>query len=207
MLQEVKKQWDNRYREAEYAYGTLPNEFLKLQLEQLKPGKILFAAEGEGRNAVYAAKNGWDVCAFDISTEGQIKANKLASSHSVSIDYCTDDFLEIDYQKNQFDAIVLIYAHFPPGIKSTYHKQLNTLLKPGGTIILEGFSKNHLPLREKNPSVGGPGNPDFLFSLEEIKADFPNCEIIELVETEIELNEGLYHIGRGSVIRFIGRKK
>jgi len=46
-----------------------------------------------------------------------------------------------------------------------------------------------------------------LFSIDEIKSDFDNYEIIELVEKEIELNEGLFHNGIGSVIRFVGRKK
>ncbi|MNL71536.1 hypothetical protein D3C87_1967000 [compost metagenome] len=55
--------------------------------------------------------------------------------------------------------------------------------------------------------MGGPKDIESLFSIEEIKADFPNYEIVELVEQEIELKEGLYHNGTGSVIRFIGRKK
>ncbi len=46
-----------------------------------------------------------------------------------------------------------------------------------------------------------------LFSIDEIKLDFTNCEIIELKECEIELNEGVFHKGKGSVIRFSGRKK
>jgi hypothetical protein len=54
--------------------------------------------------------------------------------------------------------------------------------------------------------VGGPKDIDSLFSIEEIKADFPNYTFLELVEQEIELHEGLYHNGRGSVIRFVGQK-
>ena len=46
-----------------------------------------------------------------------------------------------------------------------------------------------------------------LFSIDEIKSDFDNYEIIELEEKEIELKEGLFHNGQGSVIRFVGRKK
>ncbi len=74
-------------------------------------------------------------------------------------------------------------------------------------MIFEAFSKNQLANKNKNPKVGGPDDIEMLFSTEEIKADFNNFEIIELAEHEIELNEGLYHNGKSSVIRFVGRKK
>jgi hypothetical protein len=48
---------------------------------------------------------------------------------------------------------------------------------------------------------------DQLYSIEEIKKDFKDFEIIELIETEVELSEGSFHIGLGSVVRFIGRKE
>lgn len=73
-------------------------------------------------------------------------------------------------------------------------------------MIFESFSKKHIDCVNRNEKVGGPKNFDILFSIDEIKADFPNYEIIELEEKEIELNEGLFHNGTGSVIRFIGRK-
>ena len=69
--------WNDRYGADEYAYGTLPNEFLKAELAKLKPGSILFPAEGEGRNAVFAAKQGWQASAFDMSTAGKSKAEQL----------------------------------------------------------------------------------------------------------------------------------
>lgn len=70
--------WNERYAEKEFAYGILPNEFLKNTLEPMSPGKILFVCEGEGRNAVYAAQKNWDVTAFDLSEEGKNKALNLA---------------------------------------------------------------------------------------------------------------------------------
>ena len=199
--------WNERYRKDEYAYGTTPNNYLKEQLEQLDTGKILFGAEGEGRNAVFAAKKGWTVAAFDQSIEGKNKALQLAKLNQVTIDYQIGQLPDLNYQPEQFDAIALIYAHFPAPIKSQYHQLLSTLLKEGGTIIFEAFGKNHLSYRAKNEKVGGPKDLATLFSVEEIQSDFPNYEIIELVEKEVELSEGLYHNGKGSVVRFVGRKK
>lgn len=200
------ERWDDRYSNEEFAYGKEPNNYLKEQLEKLKAAKILFPAEGEGRNAVFAARSGWTVSAFDISAEGRNKAIRLAEMNNVTIDYQVGELEELNYNEGQFDAIALIYAHFPALIKSSIHQQLDKYLRRGGVIIFEAFSKKHLEYLAKNDKVGGPRDVESLFSIEEIQADFPDYEIIELEEKEIELNEGIFHNGAGSVIRFVGRK-
>lgn len=201
------QRWDDRYKSEEFAYGEEPNNYLKEQIEKLNPGTILFPAEGEGRNAIFAAKLGWKVSAFDISEEGKNKALKLAEANNVTVDYQVGELQTLNYQPEQFDAIALIYAHFPAEIKSDIHKTLETYLRKNGLIIFEAFSKKHLEYLAINDKVGGPKDIESLFSIEEIQSDFPNYEIIELEEREIELNEGLFHNGKGSVIRFVGRKK
>jgi 2-polyprenyl-3-methyl-5-hydroxy-6-metoxy-1,4-benzoquinol methylase len=199
--------WNDRYSTEAFAYGEQPNDYLKTELEKLNAGKILFPAEGEGRNAVFAAKLGWDVSAFDISIEGKNKALQLAETNQVSIDYQVGELETLNYKPEQFDTIALIYAHFPAAIKSSYHKTFSNYLKKGGVIIFEAFSKNHLGYLAQNEKVGGPKEIDMLFSIDEIKSDFPDYEIITLEEKEIELSEGLFHNGQGSVIRFVGKKK
>jgi len=199
--------WNTKFGQAAYAYGTRPNNYFKEKLDTLPTGAILFPAEGEGRNAVYAAEQGWEVSAFDISEAGQQKALKLAVKKQVSIDYKIGELLNLGYQPEQFDAIALIYAHFPPSIRSGYHKLLHTYLKKGGTLIFEGFAKDHLAYKKRNPSVGGPENVDYLFSIEELQADFTDYEILELKKATVELHEGHGHVGTGSVIRFVGRKQ
>jgi hypothetical protein len=199
--------WNERYSKEEFAYGTQPNNFLKEKLDKMTPGSILFPAEGEGRNAVYAATQGWKVSAFDISTEGKNKATSLAGTSNVSLEYQLGELKDLNYSPEQFDVIALIYAHFPADIKSIYHQTLSGYLRKGGFIIFEAFSKNHLDYILKDEKVGGPKDIGSLFSIEEIKADFPQFQIIELEEKEIQLNEGLYHNGLGSVIRFVGQKQ
>ena len=207
MEQIWKDRWDERYSGEEFAYGEEPNNYLKEQLDKLKPETILFPAEGEGRNAVYAAKTGWNVFAFDISEEGKKKALQLAESNNVKIDYQVGELETLYYEENQFDAIGLIYAHFPAAVKSRYHTILNKYLRKGGVVIFEAFSKKHLDYVQKDEKVGGPKDIESLFSIEEIQSDFPDYDFEELTEMEIELNEGLFHNGKGSVIRFVGRKK
>jgi SAM-dependent methyltransferase len=201
------QRWNDRYSNEIFAYGEKPNNYLKAQLENLQPGTILFAAEGEGRNAVFAARLGWDVQAFDISSEGKKKAFQLAEKNQVTIAYQVGQLETLGYTAGQFDALALIYAHFPATVKSAYHRILSSYVRSGGYIIFEAFSKKHLDYLAKNEQVGGPKEFDMLFSIEEIKADFPDYEILELEEKEIELNEGQFHNGTGSVIRFTGRKK
>jgi hypothetical protein len=201
------ERWNERYAKEDFAFGELPNDYLKEQLVKLPVGKILFAAEGEGRNAVFAACQGWKVSAFDISIEGQKKATRLAAKNNVSFDYQVGELQALNYKPGEFDAIALIYAHFPAAIKSQLHKMLDHYLRKKGTIIFEAFSKNHLAYKAKNEKVGGPGDIDSLFSIDEIKADFNNYDCIELEEKAIYLKEGAYHDGMGSVIRFVGRKQ
>ena len=201
------EQWNDRYSTDEFAYGEQPNNYLKEQLEKLPVGTILFPAEGEGRNAVFAAKLGWTVSAFDISVEGKKKAFRLAEKNKVTIDYQVGELQTLNYNTEQFDAIALIYAHFPADIKSLYHKTLDNYLRKNGFVIFEAFSKRHIDYMAKNEKVGGPKDIAMLFSMDELKSDFVNYEIIELEEKEIELSEGLFHNGKGSVIRFVGRKK
>jgi len=110
--------WNDRYSKEEFAYGVAPNNYLKEQLENLNTGTILFPAEGEGRNAVFAAKLGWTVSAFDISPQGKNKALLLAGTNKVTIDYQVGELQTLNYNPEQFDIIALIYAHFPANIKS-----------------------------------------------------------------------------------------
>ena len=198
--------WNERYSKSEFAYGEQPNNYLKEQLEKLNTGKILFPAEGEGRNAVFAAKLGWIVSAFDISIEGQKKALQLAERNKVTINYQVGALDTLNFEEGEFDVIALIYAHFPADIKSYYHKTLDKYLCKDGVIIFEAFSKKHIDYIARNERVGGPKDIESLFSVDEIKADFKNYDFAELKETEIILNEGIYHNGQGSVIRFTGRK-
>jgi len=198
--------WNQRYAQASYAYGELPNVFFENALKDLHPGKLLLPAEGEGRNAVYAAKMGWQVDAFDLSESGKNKALALADKNQVSIIYQVADVANIQFPFESFDAIALIYAHFLAEDKSAYHKQLSNYLKIGGMLIFEAFGKSHVNYQAENPAVGGPKSLEMLFSIEELENDFTGFEFHYLKEEIVDLNEGLYHKGKGAVVRMIGKK-
>lgn len=197
----MNNMWDQRYAEEGFAYGSEPNEYLKAKLNGLKPGHILFPAEGEGRNAVFAASLGWQVTAFDQSREGRHKALKLADEQGVRIMYLPGEFSSMQFRLASFDAIGLIYAHFPADVKDAYHHIIETWLKPGGYLIFEAFSKEHISYRQVNPAVGGPAEPDMLYSVDDIRSYFPGYIVHELSAMPVALQEGKYHRGTGHVVR------
>jgi SAM-dependent methyltransferase len=203
----MHQKWDERYQEPGFAYGKEPNLFFANWLPQFRPGAILMPADGEGRNGVFAARLGWQVTCCDLSIEGQSKALQLAAEKGVSLEYHVGDLAQLHFAPASFDAMGLIYAHFPGEQKSALHRQLDGYMKPGGIIIFEAFSKSHLDYVQRNPAVGGPRDIATLFSKEELLADFSNYELLLLEEVEVDLQEGKYHNGKGSVIRFVGRKR
>lgn len=198
--------WEKRYGAPEYAYGKEPNVFFKENLDKLNPGNILLPADGEGRNGVYAATQGWDVISTDLSQSGKEKTIQLAKDFNVSIDYEVGDILEMDFPENSFDAIALIYAHFTGHKVLEIHQKLVNLLKPGGVVIFEAYSEKNFEYKKADPNVGGPMDIDMLFSKEKIKRDFKDFQIIQLKELDVQLSEGSFHNGIGNVVRFVGRK-
>ncbi|MDF1547093.1 MAG: class I SAM-dependent methyltransferase [Bacteroidales bacterium] len=198
----MKEFWDSRYAEKEFAYGELPNSYFKQELEKLTPGKLLLPAEGEGRNAVFAAKLGWDVQAVDLSEKGKEKTLRLAAKNNVSIKYHVSNLLDYQYIKNGYDAVVLIFAHFPSEMRNIIHKKLIYSLKSGGIILMEVFSKKQIT-RES----GGPKSIELLYDINELLLDFEDFEILEATETQTELDEGTFHRGIAEVIRIKAQKK
>lgn len=196
-----KSFWNNRYSEQEFIYGEAPNEFLVQQLDQLKAGSALFVAEGEGRNAVYAAKKGWQVEAFDYAEAGQIKAKQLALSNKVSIDYHIASYDNFEPKNAHFDVIALIYNHTDSQTRSTFNQKLIDYLKPGGVIIMEQFSTKQL-----GRDSGGPKNTDMLMDIATAKEEFHQFEVMLLEEKVINLREGKYHEGEAVVIRMVAKK-
>lgn len=202
----TKEFWNQRYAEQEYAYGTEPNSWLKECLEKLPAGTMLVPADGEGRNGVFAAQQGWQVTAFDISEEGRKKALQLAASRGVSVNYDLCDMDEVDYPDASLDALVLVFAHFPAVKRKAWHERLSKMIKPGGYLIMEAFHPDHQINQKINPAAGGPKEPSMLYTKELVTGDFPEWHMIELLQEEVMLQEGPYHVGKAAVVRVLAQK-
>ncbi len=197
----TKTFWDERYRQSAYVYGTAPNVFFAEQIRDLKPGKMLLPFEGEGRNAVWAARLGWEVTCFDLSSAGQEKALKLAEQEGVSIKYQVCDFRDFEWPQQHYDLIMLCYAHLPPDERTLLHSRIMTSLEIGGILLLEAFSTKQLGL----PS-GGPQNPEMLYTPEMMENDFARLRNRVVSDMTIDINEGVHHQGEAKVIRLAGMR-
>jgi ubiquinone/menaquinone biosynthesis C-methylase UbiE len=193
--------WEMRFGEQGYAYGIEPNAFFSRQLQRLEGGKVLFPAEGEGRNAVYAARKGYEAYAFDFSLAGQKKALALAERYNVNVDYSAAQFETVVYPNEYFDAIVLIFAHMPAQKRQLWHRKLTSFLRKDGLLIIEGFSKDQLQY-----GSGGPPVLDMLFSEEELIEDFAGLRPLSIKKHQTVLDEGAYHKGEASVVSGVFQK-
>lgn len=195
----MKSFWEERYSREEFAYGTLPNKFFKEQIDKIKPGKLLLIGEGEGRNAVYAAKLGWVVDALDFSEEAKKKALRLAEINNVFINYDVENLDNFVPIKDFYDAAGLIFIHLENQLRDKVHTKCIESLKPGGKIILEAFEKEQFGRKS-----GGPQNPDLLYTLEDIKTNFSVLRTELLIKDIKNLDEGEFHSGEAAVIQYVG---
>lgn len=193
--------WNERYSQAGYIYGKKANVFFKQELDKMKAGKLLLPFEGEGRNAVAAVIAGWDVTAFDQSSEAKKKALLLAKEQNVTFDYLLGRLEELYIPDNNFDAIALIFAHTPFADRENFHRSITHKVKPGGYIILEGFHQKQLGKKS-----GGPQQIEMLFTQEMLRSDFKEMKINQLDDMQVLLDEGLYHKGEAHVIRMVAQK-
>ncbi len=193
--------WNKRYSEQEFAYGTKPNVFLKEQIYNQKPGKALFLGEGEGRNAVYAAKLGWQVDAVDFSSSAKDKALRLAEENKVKINYEVCDLSNYKFKENYIDLIVMIFLHLPLDLRKNIFQKSIQSLKQNGKMIIEAFNKDQI-----NNTSGGPQSIDLLYSENDVLSLVHDLRV-EIMESKvIELDEGEHHRGKADVVRFVGVK-
>jgi SAM-dependent methyltransferase len=193
--------WNERYSEREFVYGESPNVFFAETLSSIIPGSIILPCDGEGRNAVHAARQGWNVKAFDLSEAGKLKADHLALKYNSVIDFQIKDAALAVYPEASADVVAIIYTHLPPEVRKKLHQNVIKWLKPGGKVILETFCPEQL----KNSS-GGPKDINLLNTKEILSEDFKSLVIDLLTYEHIELNEGKFHEGPADVIRLIATK-
>lgn len=194
--------WDERFSKYEFVYGEEPNAFIRECLEKIETGKAIFPAEGEGRNAVFAATLGWNCTAYDTSIEGRSKALNWAQKLNQTLDYVLEGHESFQSEANYFDALILCFSHVPGPMRKPLHEKLWKMVKPGGHLILVGFAKEQLGLNS-----GGPKDLAMLFEQKEVQSDFASTEWIEAHSGEEVLDEGPFHQGKAYTVRLFGKKK
>jgi cyclopropane fatty-acyl-phospholipid synthase-like methyltransferase len=196
--------WDQRFAEAGYIFGTLPNVFLKSRDVLFTPGmRVLDVACGEGRNSVWLATQGCAVEGFDISPLALAKARRLADERHVSVRFVQADIREWPWAPDQVDAIVCIFIQFAsPEDRARLFEGFRTTLKPGGTVLLQGYAPRQLDF-----GTGGPRDPAHLYTPELLQEAFAGFDILHLEEHEEVLAEGTKHVGRSALVDLVARKR
>ncbi len=198
----TENKWDLKYSEEGFAYGTQPNDFLRQNLHQLPVGgRVLCLAEGEGRNSVFLAKQGFEVVAVDSSAVGLQKAQELARSEKVQITTIVADLAEFTVEEASYDAVISIFCHLPSPVRQFAYAQVVKGLKKDGVLLLEGYT----PAQLKN-NTGGPPSKELLLTLEILKNDFASLNILHAIELERDIIEGRLHTGPGAVVQLIATK-
>ena len=196
--------WNERYRAPDYIFGTAPNAFLASSASHLKRGqRALCIADGEGRNSVWLAEQGLEVTAFDFSPIGVDKARKLAASRGVKVRYDVSTVYDWSWPAAAFDLVVAIFVQFAdPPMRSFMFERMASALKPGGLVLVEGYTPKQLEF-----GTGGPKQLDQLYTEDLLRAAFAGMEIVELRQYEAELDEGSRHRGPSAVIDLVARSR
>jgi SAM-dependent methyltransferase len=194
--------WDERYGVEEYAYGTQPNRFLEENVSHIPKGKVLSLAEGEGRNAVFLAKQGYSVTAVDASIVGLNKAGKLAEENGVVVEFIHADLADYDLGEDKWDGIISIFVPLPSSLRKQLYKKVEAALKRNGVFLIEAYTPEQL-----KHGTGGGSSVDTMQSKESLSLELTGLKFKRLVELEREVIEGSYHTGTGAVVQAIASKE
>ena len=195
--------WNQRFAADDFVFGTEPNQWLRRHAASFAfHGRVLCVADGEGRNSVWLARQGFQVDAFDISEVGLAKARKLAASAGVKVSYQLADCDSFAWPTAVYDGIAAIFVQFAdPDLRKRLFARITASLKPGGILILQGYTPKQLEYR-----TGGPSAVSHLYTEAMLRDAFSELEIVELHEYETELSEGRGHHGRSALIGMVARR-
>ena len=205
MDKQQQDMWNEKFTKDGYMYGEKPNMFIKYNLNGVKKeGKILCLAEGEGRNAIYLAQEGYEVSAIDNSDVGLAKLDAKAKELGLKVETTHMDLNDWE-PKEGYDAIVASFMHLPEPLRTKTFKTCIEALNVNGRIVMEFFSKDQM--RENFPS-GGPKNLDLLYEVETLSPIFnqDNLQMMQLSQEVDTLDEGWGHQGLASLVRLIVKK-
>ena len=196
--------WNKRFDTPDYIFGRAPNEYLQTQAKQyLKKGDaVLCVADGEGRNSVWLAKQGMQVDAFDLSEVALKKANALATEQAAHVQFTLASSDTWDWLPNQYDAVVGIFIQFAdPVMRTRLFAQMASTLRPGGVLIVQGYTPKQLDFK-----TGGPSILEHLYTEDMIRNLIGDLEPIDLCLYEKELSEGPKHTGMSALLGLVARK-
>ena len=193
--------WNEKFATTDYAYGTEPNDFLVSAVTNLKRGATLSLAEGEGRNAVWLAQQGFTVSAIEQSEKGVGKTLRLALQRGVIVMAERGELETFHIQPNSWDLVVSIYAHTPQELRRKLHRQVVAGLKPGGVFVLEAYTPAQIP-----NNTGGPKDASLMPTAELLRSELAGLVFDHIEEVERDVVEGSLHTGKAHVVQVVAHR-
>ena len=196
--------WNQRFAADGYLFGTEPNAWLREHAGVWSPGqRVLCVADGEGRNSVWLAARGLQVQAFDIAEVGVAKARRLADAQGVHVDFQVADCDIYDWPQAACDGVAAIFIQFAdPALRERLFGRMVDSLRPGGTLLLQGYTPKQLEYR-----TGGPPVLSHLYTEAMLREAFAELDIVELRDYEAEVQEGSGHSGRSALIGLVAKRR
>jgi SAM-dependent methyltransferase len=205
-MNKVISRWNEKYAAEELVFGTTPNEFLARQAPLYKPGgKILCVGDGEGRNGVWLAEEGFHVLSIDGARNGVEKAIRQAEIRGVSERFTGEcaDLLNWHWPTELFDGVACYHLYFMPDERKIMHQAMMDSLKDNGLFTLEVFHPDHV-----GRGCGGPALKELCYRAQDLEDDFKAYQILHLEECERELAPSSFHDGGiAAVTRIVVRNK
>jgi len=201
---DAAEMWNRRFGGDDFLFGTEPNVWLREHAPRhWVPGqRVLCVADGEGRNSVWLAQQGLRMEAFDIAEAGVAKARALAARRGVTVDYQVASCDGYAWPEAAYDGIAAIFVQFAdPAMRSRLFTRMAAALKPGGSLLLQGYTPQQLAY-----GTGGPGQLSHLYTESMLREAFAGLEIVTLHSYEAEVDEGSGHHGRSALIGLIARR-
>lgn len=196
--------WNKRFADQAYLFGTEPNEWLREHAGVWSSGqRVLCVADGEGRNSVWLARRGLQVDAFDIAEVGVAKARRLAAEQGANVNFQVADCEGFAWPEAAYNGVVAIFIQFAePALRERLFTRIQQCLKPGGTLLLQGYTPKQLEYR-----TGGPPVLSHLYTAALLREAFAAMDIVELREYEADVAEGSGHLGRSALIGLVARRR
>ena len=196
--------WNRRFAVDGFLFGTEPNRFLREHVDVWQRGqRVLCVADGEGRNSVWLAQQGFKVTAFDLADGGVAKARDFAARSGVDVDFHLSASDDWGWEADRFDGVAAIFVQFAdPPMRRRLFDGIARTLRPGGTLVLQGYTAKQLEY-----GTGGPPQVDNLYTEAQLRAELGMLDIVLLREYEADVAEGSGHHGRSALVGVVARKK
>jgi SAM-dependent methyltransferase len=179
--------WDRRYAEPRLVWSAEPNRFVVEELAGLPPGRALDLACGEGRNAIWLARRGWEVTGVDFSGVAVAKAQAMAAEAGAAAGFVRADLAGHVPEPRSADLVLLAYLQVPDPLRTTVLQRAAAALRPGGTLLWVAHDRSNL-----DGGHGGPRDPDVLSTPGDVAAALDGLAVTraEVVRRPVATDEG-----------------